>query len=158
MNSIISNLSDPEFGSHSHLDSTTSVSLPFHTGYHIWSTIPADTRRWHNVELILPRRPRRRANINSTLYQRLVFAGMLPTQCYLKRVSEWKLLIYTFYRPRRHRLNDQVASAVTSLYNKVIYNHLHPRLARWHKVVPCHPALPCCCPALPCGQTRTNGL
>ena len=35
----------------------------------------ANTRRWPNVELLLGRRRRRRANFNSTLGQSLVLAG-----------------------------------------------------------------------------------
>ena len=36
---------------------------------------PANTRRWNNVDLMLAQRRRRWANIKSTLFHRLVFAG-----------------------------------------------------------------------------------
>ena len=50
-------------------------------------SIPANTRHWTNVGLMLARRLRRRANINPTLVQCLVFAGISV------RCSLWATLL-----------------------------------------------------------------
>ena len=47
------------------------------TAAHTRNTIPANTRRWPSVGLMLDQRRRRWANINPALGQRPVFAGIL---------------------------------------------------------------------------------
>ena len=60
-------------------------------------TVPANTRRWHNVGSMLAHRLRRRANSEPPLVQRLVFAGVCiiwvggfwgNTTCVFRRLSE----------------------------------------------------------------------
>ena len=74
----------------------------------LWSTNTANTRHWANVELMLGRRHRRRANINPTLAHRLVFAGK-AAQCawamtYDIEFTGWR----TWWRPHWKKIFQSI--------------------------------------------------
>ena len=70
---------------------------------------PANTTHWNNVGLMLSQRRRRWANIEPTVFQRVVFAGLVGQWQYLRRRHLSKVLLLIWCHRSRELSRTRVS-------------------------------------------------